>query len=75
MARFSSYRGARNYRSLSSGSSQTDSMWVGITLGIIAGLILMYALCKEGSRCLKDRAERRRLKAKRKLNAVKELEM
>jgi hypothetical protein len=43
MARFSSYRGIRNYRSLSSDNGESNSMWIGVIFGIIAGLILLYA--------------------------------
>ena len=75
MARFGGYRGIRNYSTLTAGSSNNESKWFGIALGIIAALILLYAFFVEGRIWIANRVKQAKLKAKRKLEAIKELEM
>lgn len=60
---------------MTGGSSSSDSMWFGVALGILAGLILLYAFLVEGRRWIIKRQRTRKEAAARKEAAIRELEM
>ena len=69
MARFGGSRSPKNYRGISQGLGSDGGLYLGITLGVIAGLILIYALCIEARRYVKNRIKRAKLHKQRKMQS------
>lgn len=61
MARFGGARSPKNYRGITQGLGSDGGLYLGITLGVLAGLILIYALCLEGRRYIKNRLKKAKL--------------
>lgn len=66
---------ARSSRNYSGSGSNNETMWFGISLGIVAFLILACAFLIEGRRFILKRQKKAKEAQKRKEQAVRELEM